>query len=36
MSLVLNSPFAGMQPGEQINYDMLELSGQASWENFTL
>lgn len=36
MSLVLNSPFAGMQPGEQINYDMLEASGLESWENFTL
>lgn len=36
MSLVLNSPYAGMQPGDQISYDMLELSGQASWENFTL
>jgi hypothetical protein len=36
MSLVLNSPYAGMNPGDVINYDMLEMSGQASWENFAL
>lgn len=36
MSLVLNSPYAGMQPGDQVTYDMLELSGESSWEAFTL
>lgn len=34
MSQVVDSPLAGLNPGDVLTRDMLEMSGQASWEFF--